>query len=490
MNGSGKKELHSIRNRLFVYFTALAVAILVVLWLLQIVFFKFVYTNSKINTLEQLSSTLTNLYLSDRFTEAEELANQYECSIALTDITGRPYFFSQEDGMLIAGDTYIPSGKLAMVEYRRLCKEMNEGNLSSRLTRLKTSLNSELFVYCTALPDNVRTDKYLFLVTAVDPLNHTTQVLTNQLLIISIAVLILAAVMSFYLSKQLSAPVLRMVNASKLLPDGKYNADDVDTGSFLELEELSRSLDYASREISQVATLRRELIANTSHDLRTPLTMIKAYAEMIRDLSGDNPEKRNKHLDIIIDETNRLTALVSDMLEISQYETGKLEMVFENVDMNDCIKDVLSKFDVLAERDGYHLVFEPLSGAIVKADRLRITQVLYNLVGNAVSHAGDDKTVIVLLSVIDGMLRVEVTDHGEGIPKEELPHIWERYYRTTESHKRAQIGTGLGLSIVKSILSKHDAKFGVKSTLGKGSTFFFELPVVVPGQDSSDNTAE
>ena len=110
------------------------------------------------------------------------------------------------------------------------------------------------------------------------------------------------------------------------------------------------------------------------------------------------------------------------------------------------------------------------------ADELRISQVIYNLVNNAVNHCGDDKTVIVTQKLLEnGVVRLEVTDHGEGIPSDKLPYIWDRYYKVDKEHKRGVIGTGLGLSIVKGILDSHNARYGVKSTLGKGSTFWFEI---------------
>ena len=120
-------------------------------------------------------------------------------------------------------------------------------------------------------------------------------------------------------------------------------------------------------------------------------------------------------------------------------------------------------------------MFENNEDVYINADELRISQVIYNLVNNAVNHAGEDKTVIITQSIRDKRVRIEVIDHGEGIPADKLPYIWERYYKVDKEHKRGVIGSGLGLSIVKSILDAHNARYGVRSAPGKGSTFWFEI---------------
>ncbi|MDE6733045.1 MAG: HAMP domain-containing histidine kinase, partial [Oscillospiraceae bacterium] len=240
------------------------------------------------------------------------------------------------------------------------------------------------------------------------------------------------------------------------------------------------TLNYASSEISKVDTLRRDLIANISHDLRTPLTMVKAYAEMIRDLSGDNPEKRERHLKIIIDETDRLSSLVTDILDLSKVQAGVAEMNLETFDFSHRISKVISRFDILKESDGIVIDLQAEDGIVITADITRLEQVVYNLINNAVTYVGSDNTVIVrLFRKENGLTRFEVEDHGEGISAENLPYIWDRYYKVSHgdsTHKRAKMGSGIGLSIVKSVLEQHGFAYGAESEEGKGSTFWFEAP--------------
>ena len=205
----------------------------------------------------------------------------------------------------------------------------------------------------------------------------------------------------------------------------------------------------------------------------TPLTMITGYGEVMRDLPGENTPE---NIQIIIDEATRLSTLVNDLLDLSKLQSGALQAEKKEFCLTDSVRDIFTRYAKLVEQDGYNIIFEAYENVYINADELRISQVIYNLVNNAVNHVGEDKTVIVTQKPQKGgKVRIEVTDHGEGIPADKLEYIWERYYKVDKEHKRGVIGSGLGLSIVKSILDAHNAHYGVRSALGKGSTFWFEI---------------
>ncbi len=226
-------------------------------------------------------------------------------------------------------------------------------------------------------------------------------------------------------------------------------------------------------------------MANVSHDLRTPLTMIKGYAEVMRDLPGENTPE---NVQIIIDEAGRLNDLVNDLLDLSRLQAGVLELSRERFDLTGSIKEILTRYDKLAD---FSFPFEPEENIYVMADKLKISQVVYNLVNNAVNYAGADKTVALTQEVIGNDVRISVTDTGEGIPQDKLRDIWDRYYKVDQEHRRAQVGTGLGLSIVKNVLDLHGGSYGVISELGKGSTFWFQLPIDKERNDDNESkTAE
>ena len=259
-------------------------------------------------------------------------------------------------------------------------------------------------------------------------------------------------------------------NSAKALAEGDYAIRFGEQGA-REVRELSRTLNYAAGELSKVEGLRRDLLANVSHDLRTPLTMIKGYSEVMRDLPGENTPE---NVQIIIDEAQRLTDLVNDLLDLSKLEAGVLPLEKARFNLTESIRQILHRYDKLAD---YRFPFHGEEDVWVEADELKISQVVYNLVNNAITYSGEDKTITLTQQVEQGKVRISVTDTGEGIPQEKLKDIWERYYKVDKEHKRAQMGSGLGLSIVRNILEMHGGQYGVTSQLGKGSIFWFELPL-------------
>ena len=202
--------------------------------------------------------------------------------------------------------------------------------------------------------------------------------------------------------------------------------------------------------------------------------MIKGYGEVMRDLPGENTPE---NVQIIIDEASRLSTLVTDLLDLSKLQAGALTLESDVFSLTDSIKNIFKRYSKLKEQDGYKIEFESNQDVLIYGDELKMSQVIYNLVNNAVNYVGEDKTVIVKQVVTGDRVRVEVIDHGAGIPKDKLDYIWDRYYKVDKMHKSAVIGTGLGLSIVKNILDLHNATYGVESKEGQGSNFWFEMDI-------------
>ena len=223
--------------------------------------------------------------------------------------------------------------------------------------------------------------------------------------------------------------------------------------------------------------LRRDLMANVSHDLKTPLTMIKAYAEMIRDISYKDQEKMNEHLEIIVDETDRLTLLVNDILNLSKMQSNADTLKLETFDLAQEIKAIIKKYQIIKETEKYTINVDMPETIMIKADKKKLNQVIYNLVNNAINYTGDDKKVTIRVTKNKKYYLVEIIDTGKGIKSEEIPYIWNKYYKSDKKHQRNVVSTGLGLSIVKQILELHNFEYGVKSVLKKGSTFYFKIKI-------------
>ena len=314
-------------------------------------------------------------------------------------------------------------------------------------------------------------DRMIVVESEITPVTSVVETLRYQLIFMTAVLVVISVIIALFTARSIAKPISDTNEKAKALAKQNYDVE-FKGGRYKEIKELNDTLTYSAGELKKVDILRKELISNISHDLRTPLTMITGYSEVMRDIPG---EMTPENIQIIIDEANRLNSLVTDLLDISRLESGTADIKKAPFSLTRCIESIFSRYTKLIENEGYSITFDCEEEVFVEGDELRITQVVYNLINNAINYVGEDKTVKVVQSILDDKVRVDVIDHGEGIPAEQLPYIWDRYYRVDKEHKTAKIGTGLGLSIVKNILKAHDAEFGVESEIGKGSDFYFIL---------------
>jgi len=354
-------------------------------------------------------------------------------------------------------------------EIIRMLKMREDGILYGKERNRLTQV--DILVYACTIGPPENPSGYLLLNTPLVPVSATVNILKNQLIIITIILILIAFVISVVVSATLSKPIVQVTKEAEQLAHGRYNIHFTG-GGYYEADKLARTLTYASHEINRVDRMQRDLIANASHDLRTPLTMLKAYAEMIRDLSGDNPVKREQHLQVIIEETDRLTDLVNDILDLSRYENGKMKLQCSSFDMEQRLSEITDRYRGLSEVNGFHFSLETDGEAIVFCDGGKIEQVICNLVNNAMNYAGESKEIFIRQEHTAEGIRISVRDTGKGMNQETISRIFDKYYRS-ENYQRQVRGTGLGLSIVKAILRLHDYAFGVESQIGVGSTFWF-----------------
>ena len=335
------------------------------------------------------------------------------------------------------------------------------------------------YVYGSVLPayDASGRSTYLYTFESVEFVRAVEDTMNVRMLWTAVFVFILSFAVSSAISGALIRPLDEISVKAKRLAKGDFDVDFSGEDYFEEMEALSASLNFAKDELSKTDRMQKELIANVSHDFKTPLTMIKAYAEMIIEVAGDDKAKREKSARVIMEEADRLASLVSDVLDLSKIRSGIQALEMQTFDLSAYLEETLARFGYLTETQGYRLDAKIEQELYTRADQMKIGQVLYNLIGNAVNYTGDDKRVKVLLQREENCIRFAVSDTGAGIAEDELAGIWDRYYRSAEAHKRPVQGTGLGLSIVKTILERHQFVFGVDSVLGQGSTFYVLFPI-------------
>ena len=465
-----KPDFKSLNFKLWMYFTVFAVLILVLLWFLQIFFLNSYYEQMKITETNKIAHEITMAYgTSDFMDEIIDVSSTNDMYIHI----------EAYDGSIVFEPNTYGSSHTAYLSYTKNIGAVKEELLHSSTGNVAVQMpvegtNYKVLAYATYLDRTWGREVVLYLFSPLYPVESTVSILQNQLLYVSLISLILAIIISIYLSRKISKPISNINRTAKELAKGHYGIR-FKGGQYTELVHLADTLTQTSMELEKASTLQKDLIANVSHDLRTPLTMVKSYAEMIRDLSGDNPPKRNSHLQVIIDEADRLNQLVSDMLTMSRMQSGVIQLEKNRFSIKEATESILQSYGVLMDQEGYMILFNCPEDITVYADEATIKQVISNLLTNAIKYCGTDRTVYVSAVRRYGKLLFEVTDHGMGIEPEELEYIWDRYYKASTNHVRTTTGSGLGLSIVKNILTLHHADFGVNSKVGVGSTFWFEL---------------
>ncbi len=484
-----------IRHRVMGYLMAFVALLLALLWLFQIVWLDDFYRWNKTRQIHQATNAVAdNLDNAELSSLVDHLASRNDVCILLLDEYGKTILTSEDirncllhrmsKQDLAFWCSMAPQDGSILTELFNVAPlfdmPVNVHNFRGRVPSLESEQRQALLC-ARKLTQADGSTVYLLLNTIITPVDATVETLRTQLTVITVLVLCGAVVIAWMISRRLSRPIIETNEAARSLARGQYDPP-VHGSEYREVAELNRTLTLAAHELSQVEHFQHELIANISHDLRTPLTMIGGYAEVMRDIPGEaSPE----NLQIIIDETNRLTSLVSELLDFSRLQTGSTQLELTDFDLTDAVEAIVQRVARMTEKDGYRLIFAPDRHVFIHADEKRLGQVVYNLIGNALTYTGEDRIVTLTQTVTGDRVRISVQDSGQGIPAEELPLIWNRYYRAKESHRRAVIGSGLGLSIVQSILEKHGANYGVDSVLksandaqspdAHGTTFWFEF---------------
>lgn len=475
----------SLKWKLFFYLICFCAILLGILWLFQTVMLDYFYRSIKSVEIKSSADTLSrNIDRQDLSYLLEDIAKEGELSIRIVsedasvlyaeDFNSSSVFrkMSPQDFLAIIsaananGGIYDVKNAFSYLDTRI---EPAQGKDFDR--REPSPIPGQSFTYAKITKTAEGKTVAIILNAMISPVNATVTTLRYQLYVVTAIMLILSVILALFMAKRVSKPIEEINKSAKLLATGNYDTQFCGKG-FLEINELSETLNTTANELLKVESLRRELLANISHDLRTPISLIYSYAEVMHDFPDEITPKQTQ---IIMDEADRLSRLVNDILDISKLESGNQELNLTVYNLTESISATTNRVAELIKQEGYKLSFNYAREVEVCADETKITQVIYNLLINAINYTGSDKTITIKQLIIDDYVRIEVSDSGEGISPDDLPHIWDRYYKVDKNHRRAITGTGLGLSIVKKVISLHQGKYGVESQVGMGSTFWFSL---------------
>jgi signal transduction histidine kinase len=417
----------------------MAALTIAVLWFVQVVLLRDSYVDSKLETVEQ--ALLSGIDTTEKITAFEE-----KTSAALL-------IFDNERNL-----EYRSQGLPMMGMMQRVVSDM----LPLENRRLEYIETAHAAVFSLADTD------------------EAARLLRQQLWLMTALLLILAAIISAWLSTRFSKPIRAVTSATGELADGNYDVK-LSIESADEIGRMTEALNHLADRLKSNDRLQRELIANVSHELKAPLTIIRGYTETVRDVSWQDERRRNKHLELIISETDRLKLIVQDILDYSQLQAGTIKLKQDKFELRPLIEAMADKLTQAAQQRDLTISIDGDDQTIV-FDRKRLEQVCFNLMLNAIQYAAPATEIRIALNKHSGtgsrrLVRLTVSNEGHTIPPEELTKIWDRYHRAESISADNVVGTGLGLAIVKSILEQNKTAYGVESQAGL-TTFWLDLLVI------------
>lgn len=458
------KKKTSIQAKTLFFLLTYNIVIILLLWVCQIKILDIYYEKEQVDNMNNIVKSLNSTDSSNLTSTLQDIAYENDVCIVLSD------------DISVVGAYNINMNGCILKNNNSKVRELMYNFVNSDETfKSYKFINEDKHI--SALLYGIKLDnKTAFIYSNLEDISDFTILIKQQLMYVCIIGIFIAIIISIFLSNKITEPITKITKKAKKLGSGDTEVSFEESG-IKEIDELSEALTQAQMEMVKTDELRRDLMANVSHDLKTPLTMIKAYAEMIRDISYKDHDKMNEHLGIIVDETDRLTVLVNDILDLSRMQSNADTLSIETFDLADNIKTIVNRYQIIKETEKYIINVEMPERIKIKADKKKINQVIYNLINNAINYTGEDKTVTVRVTKHKKYYLVEIIDTGKGIKESEIPYIWNKYYKNDKNHQRNVVSTGLGLSIVKEILELHGYEYGVKSVLKKGSTFYFKIKI-------------
>lgn len=472
------KKTTRLQWKVLRYLFTYVIGILFLLWFFQVILLQPFYEFNKINVVKEVADKIEKYIDSNQLEEyVSSLSDQNDLCVRIiseNDISTR------NAGCRIS---QLPVDKL--LEYANLAIQNNGSYLSKSdlvemqfvpdtLNTVTAKFNGDKNVIYTKVV-NLESDSPTIIMvnTRISRVNAATQALSYQLLFIGIIVTLSAAILAFFMAKKIVKPIAEINEASQNLSKGDYK-HMTSQKDYLEVQELNQTLTEAARQVQKADKAKRDLIANVSHDLRTPLTMITGYGEMMMDLPN---EKTDENIKVIVNESKRLSIIVNDLLDLSKLAENKITLNLEKFDITACCREVIKTYDQHLKQERIVIEFDTTEDVNIVGDKHRISQVLHNLINNAINYSDENKRIIIHQRIEGEKVKILVQDFGCGIAESDLPLIWDRYYKVDKEHIRSDQGSGIGLAIVREILDLHHYTYGVESKINEGSIFYFETTV-------------
>lgn len=409
------------------------------------------------------SQTITNI-------KDEKMLSMFEL---LADLTDHEIFIVDKNGTVVAnsGLPSIPKGskidqdiRLPLKDRESIMMEFQDSYTKIRYLSIgKPIINKE---YLGAI----------FVLAPIDGIYQSVNRVRNVLILAGLGAIFLAVGFTYFFTRKLTTPLLEIEKATRNIAGGNLKTR-VTVKSRDEIGSMAEAINYLAMELDKYHTSRSEFFANISHELRTPLTYLGGYIQAIQHGLYQSEEEKDQYLSIIAKETKTMTQLVNDLFELSKMEEGRLEFHFEDIDFDEIVQNAIMKTELKAKEKGLEIILKSgINLPSINLDGFRTEQIVINLLENAIRYT---EKGFITVRIWEEKLKINLSieDTGLGIPNEDIPFLFERFYRVEKSRSRKTGGTGLGLSIVKSLVELQKGQIIVKSEVGKGTSFILSFPL-------------
>lgn len=314
-----------------------------------------------------------------------------------------------------------------------------------------------------------KTVGYVFMFQNTDSIHALMERLNKHFLIVGLVSALVTIAVIIVLSRKLAQPLMAMKEATLKMNKGDFTVA-LSTNGKDELSDLANAIQQLSDDLNHLREERKEFLASIAHELRTPITFIKGYSDILykRDLTEQD---RQKYLGIIIEEMNRLSTLIKDLFDLAKMDENAFVINKERLQLDELVASIEVKLRPAFQEKQIHLFVQCEKGLTLMADSVRLEQIILNLLNNALTYCSSGDSTFFIVKRQNNLIKIIVKDTGKGIPKKELPYIFERFYRVEKSRARAHGGMGLGLAIVRELVHAHGGEVTVVSEENKGTTF-------------------
>ncbi|QJW46182.1 HAMP domain-containing protein [bacterium BFN5] len=423
---------------------------------------------------ELLSKGLTVISLLEPSLESGKVT-EFQTLPIIGELVGATVWLIDENGTVIAGN---PPPR-----WVRAIQSKNEKIIAlfhgEPQTWTRTGLQQVDAAVVVALPlVRSETPTALFLYTPIVGINKTIDAIETLLGYSLLLGILIAAAFGFKISRSLTRPIASIARAARSFAQGDYSSRALTTGKD-EIGELGRTFNTMAQAIADIDKNRRDFLANVTHELKTPIASIQALTEAILDGLITQPEQQQRYLTTIVGETERISRLIDNLLDLAQLEASELSIENQAVHLEEFLSVEKEKFHPLLTVKQLSIVLDiPNTLPLLYADPDRMSQVFANLISNAIRHSPPASIITISAEAAASWINISVSDQGPGIPVEALPFIWDRFYRVDQARSRSHGGTGLGLTITKKLLQAMGGEINAVSQPGHGTTFTFTLPIV------------